>query len=222
MTLIPVLEKTFVGAALLGFSGFLLFSRKLYVRYKLLLINVGTQFVCFQSFCSLRTPMCGGEAEKGHKIAGQVCSHLLGPWQKCEHFRTAQEGKHAHSWYTFAPGSSFISTLSESHQHTLPGSLDCSLPALGEFQRFGGSEHSTLLLSESYCWSALTWKEICKKAIIPQAEKHLQFTAEAGGKIWWRWRKIWRKCILVTKFYFLEFPHFCSEDIAYWFWIKSE
>ena len=80
MTLILVLETPFVGAALLGFSGFLLFSRKLYISYKLLLINVGTQFMCFQSFCSLKIPMCGRDWKRT-QLAGQVCSHLLGPWQ---------------------------------------------------------------------------------------------------------------------------------------------
>lgn len=80
MTLILVLETPFVGAALLGFSGFLLFSRKLYISYKLLLINVGTQFMCFQSFCSLKIPMCGRDWKRT-QLAGQVCSHLLGLWQ---------------------------------------------------------------------------------------------------------------------------------------------
>lgn len=33
--------EMFVGTALLGFSGFLVFSRKLYISYKVLLKNVG-------------------------------------------------------------------------------------------------------------------------------------------------------------------------------------
>ena len=129
-----------------------------------------------------------------------------------------KKGKHPHN-YTHLPQAALLFQLSLRAISTLcqgAGTVHCQL---WEFQRFGGSEHSSLLLSESYCWSALTWKEICKKAIILQVEKHLQFKVEAGG--YW-WRKIWRKWIQGTKFYFLEFPDFYSEDIVYWFWIKSE
>lgn len=158
-----------------------------------------------------------GRDWKRTQLAGQVCSHLLGPWQTVWAFQNCTE-ESIHITDTHLPQAALLFQLSESHQLLCQGAGTVNCQLWVSFQRFGGLNTVLCSYQRSYCWSA--WPEkIWEKATILQAEKHLQLELKLVVLM----KKDMMEVNTGCKILFLRIPWFLFQKaIVYWFWIKSE
>lgn len=101
---------------------------------------------------------CVGETEKGHRQPDR-CVHIYWELDKQQGVSVPTRREGTHTTDTDLPQAALLFQPSLTAISALWRSLDCSLSAMREFQRFGGSEPSHLLLSECYCWSASNLKK---------------------------------------------------------------
>ena len=71
----------------------------------------------FRDCAAWKHPACGRNWKRT-QTTWQVCSHLLGARQAAGCFSAHKKRGHSHNWHRFAPSSTFVPALSDSHQRS--------------------------------------------------------------------------------------------------------
>lgn len=171
----------------------------------------------FRDCTAWKHPVCGRNWKRT-QTTWQVCAHLLGARQAAGCFDAHKKGGHSHNWHRFAPSSTFVPALSDSHQRSNDGAWTAPCQLSVSFR--GLEVQNPVICSYQSATVDLppTWKKDLQESNCTVGWETPTFIV--GGVRRW-WRKIWRQWIQGAKFYVLEFPDFYSEDIIYWFWIKA-
>lgn len=74
----------------------------------------------FRDCTAWKHPVCGRNWKRT-QTTWQVCAHLLGARQAAGCFDAHKKGGHSHNWHRFAPSSTFVPALSDSHQRSNDG-----------------------------------------------------------------------------------------------------